>query len=312
MKLTNRKNYPAIVVNALKHVSDKYSKGEGVDISVTELISPPLMRILKKRHYDEITEDVEDRMFSFFGSLAHEFIENIDSPDVLFKEQRVLIEVGGWILSGQFDLIYKDKDEIILADIKFTSKYAVKDGCKTEWARQLNIYRYMIMSLKDHHSKLKNKIHEQIESIDRMEIIAPIRDATFLDDKLVVLPVKKFKDYKVKEYIEKRIALHKLCEDEITGKIPECTPEDRWQDSTKYAVCPGAGKKSLKNHDTRVQAEAHASTKENLVVEVRPQENKRCSRFCSVSRFCWWWTDYNEGYITDSYTGDIPVRRKYK
>jgi len=273
-KLTNRKGYPDIVVKAVENIASKYSKGEGVDISVTELIAPPLMRILKKKHYDEITEDVEDRMYSFFGSLAHEFIENIESEDVIYKEQRLFIEVNGWMLSGQFDLIYKDKGEVVLADIKFTSKYAVQNGVKKEWERQLNVYRYMV---------------EETCKIDRMEVIAPIRDAGWIDDKIKVMAVKKYKLHKVKEYIEKRVAFHQLCESDITGKVPECMPEERWQDPEKWAVCPGHGKKSLKNHDTRASAEAHAATKDNLVVEVRPAENKRCSRFCNVSKWCWWW-----------------------
>jgi len=283
MKLTNRKNYPDIVVKALQHVSDKYSKGEGADISVTELIGPPLMRILKKKHYKQIEEDAEDRMYSFFGSIAHEFVENVQSEEVLYREQRMYIEVGGWVLSGQFDLVYKHDDKVTMTDVKFSSKYAVKDGCKKDWERQLNIYRYMFED-----SNNKNINVDSLE-VNRLEIFAPIRDAGFLDDKLVVLPVKKYKSYKVKEYIEKRIAFHKLCEDEMIDKIPECTPEERWQDPEKYAVMTKTAKKSLKNHDTRASAEAHAAKTKGGYVEVRPAENKRCSRFCNVSKWCWWW-----------------------
>ncbi len=86
MILTNRKSYPGIVVNAVKSVADKYSMGEETDISVTQLISAPLVRILRERHKDEVAEDVEDRMYSFYGSLAHQFIENIDDEGVEFKE----------------------------------------------------------------------------------------------------------------------------------------------------------------------------------------------------------------------------------
>lgn len=278
MKLTNKKGYPDIIVEAVAHLNSKYSRGVGADISVTELISAPLQRLLKKKYYDEITEDVEDRIFSFYGSLAHELLENIQSESVLYKEQRLFMEFGGMTLSGQFDLIYKDKGKVCLADFKFTSKYAVKDGCKKDWERQLNIYKYMF-----------ENTHKDNLKIEKLEIIAPIRDAIFLDDKITVLPVKSYKSYKIKEYIEKQIAFHKICEDEITGQIPECTPEERWQDPEKFAVMIPGAKRSLKNHDSRCSAEAHASKIEDGYVEIRPAENKKCSRYCNVSKWCWWW-----------------------
>lgn len=278
MILTNKKGYPDIVVEAVRHMNSKYTKGEGADISVTELIAPPLMRILKKKHYDEITEDVEDRMYSFFGSLAHELLENIKSDSVLYKEQRLFIDVGGLRLSGQFDLIYKSKDEVVLADFKFTSKYAVQDGCKKEWKRQLNVYKYMF---EDNHASNME--------INRLEIIAPIRDARSDENKIAVLPVKCFEPHKIKEYIEKQIAFHKLCEDEIIDKVPECSSEERWEEVTKYAVMTPKAKKSMKNHLVRADAEAHAAEKEDRYVEVRPGKNKRCEGYCSVSKWCWWW-----------------------
>jgi len=256
-----------------------------------------LIRILKKKHYSEIVEDVEDRIYSFYGSIAHEFLENVVCDSVIYKEQRLFLEVGDWLLSGQFDLIYKDSNgKNVLADIKFVSKYAIQDGVKKSYERQVNIYRYMF--------EQENKNIK----IDRMEIFAFVRDAGWIDDKIVVLPVKKYKLHKVKEYIEKRVAFHKLCEDEIVGKCPECDVTERWQDPEKWAVCPGHGKKSLKNHDTRASAEAHAATKDNLVVEIRPAENKRCSRFCSVSVFCPAWAEFKEtGIFPNSYTKIFTV-----
>lgn len=269
------------------------------------MIGPPLMRILKKKHAKEIECDAEDLMYSFFGNLAHYFIENIKDESVLYKEQRLFVEVGGWTLSGQFDLIYKDKNGVCLADVKFTSRYAVQDGVKKDWERQLNVYRWML-------NEVNTMPDNDIDNIDRLEIIAPIRDAGFIDDKLQVFPVKKYKLIKVKEFVEKRIAFHRACDNEMVEKVPECTAEERWCVPDKFAVCPGPGKKSVKNHDTRAAAEAHAATKRDYVVEVRHGENKRCSRFCNVSEFCWWWKDYKDGYITDSYTGKVPKRLKYK
>jgi len=61
---------------------------------------------------------------------------------VAFTEERLFAEVAGWTVSGQFDrmLLFPDGT---LQDYKFTSVWAVPDGCKPEWERQLNALRYL-------------------------------------------------------------------------------------------------------------------------------------------------------------------------
>jgi hypothetical protein len=78
-------------------------------------------------------------------------------------------------------------------------------------------------------------------------------------------------------------------------------------------VCSKAGGKSLKNLNSQAEAEAHVKEKGKegvWLVEPRHQKNRRCEGYCSVRKFCWWWNDLQAGFITDSYSGDVPVRRK--
>ena len=57
MILTNKRQYPGLVTNAISNQSAKYSKGNA-DISTTQLIDAPMQKILKERHADEIIVDV--------------------------------------------------------------------------------------------------------------------------------------------------------------------------------------------------------------------------------------------------------------
>jgi len=65
MKLTNKFNLPDPIVNAVQNQG--YTPGSS-DITVTQLIQPPLIRQLNKKHWDDIEEDASDRVWALFGS----------------------------------------------------------------------------------------------------------------------------------------------------------------------------------------------------------------------------------------------------
>ena len=64
MRLTNRFRMPKAFVRAVEN--DSYHKGDKVDFSVTELLSSPHQRNLKRIHKDEIVEDVIDRVWALY------------------------------------------------------------------------------------------------------------------------------------------------------------------------------------------------------------------------------------------------------
>lgn len=289
MKITNNHDYPLITLEAVKQMNSKYSKGDA-DLSVTELIGSPLISILKERHRDELVDDVSNLMFMFYGSLAHQVIENIEADYILYKEQRMFIEINNMLLSGQFDLVYKLNNKIALDDVKFTTKGVMEDPPKQEWVRQLNVYKYMF----EETNEMK---------IDMLGIVAFARNAIMIDrikSKRIIVPV--YTKEKVKQYLEQRVAFHKICRDDITGRIPECTREERWHEPEIYAVMKDGGKRSLKNHTDRAEAEAHAARTDKGYIEVRPEVNKRCEGGCIVVKWCWAYNEFKEtGIFPDSY-----------
>ncbi len=72
MKLTNKFDTPDAIVAAIE--ADPYTK-DGADFSVTELISPPQIRRLWKKHHEDISIDVRDEVWKLLGKGVHAALE---------------------------------------------------------------------------------------------------------------------------------------------------------------------------------------------------------------------------------------------
>ena len=98
MKYTNLSNLPKAIERAVEN--DPYESN--ADISTTRLIAPPRIRVLQKRNWDLITEDVSDRIFSLLGQSVHHVIERaktrqeISEKRLFYKDDKI---TNGWTLS---------------------------------------------------------------------------------------------------------------------------------------------------------------------------------------------------------------------
>ena len=72
MKVTNKYNLPQTIVNVLNRPT--YTKGKA-HLSVTEALSSPRIVQLRKRHWDELEEDVADKVWAIFGTAIHSVLE---------------------------------------------------------------------------------------------------------------------------------------------------------------------------------------------------------------------------------------------
>ena len=84
MKITNHHNLSAPIVEALSR--DDYTRGAS-HRSVTQLIDSPRIRILRERHWDELTEDVSEKMWSVLGTAVHRIFEDYAGDDVISEER---------------------------------------------------------------------------------------------------------------------------------------------------------------------------------------------------------------------------------
>lgn len=276
MKITNRAGLPDPIVQAVKN--DPYTRGES-DISVTQLIKPPQMRVLEKWHYDEIEEDVADRLWALYGQAVHHILDRA-GVDAL-SEERMYTTVNGYTVSGQFDRLTLTQDGT-LSDYKMTSVYAVKDGVKPEWEAQLNLLDYL-SAINGHH-------------VGNLEIVALLKDwrraeyrrnpAEYPDVPAAALPVKRWSFEEQERYIAERVDLHMGAEH--NGEIPPCTDEERWMKPAKWAWMREGRKSAVRLFDSMEAAEEAISSggKKGDYIDYRPGEAVRCNSYCGAAQWC--------------------------
>lgn len=190
------------------------------------------------------------------------------------------------VISGQidnFDVLNKT-----LTDYKICSKWAISDGAKDEWIKQLNIYNWLI-----HHS-LGNEVN-------KIYVEAILRDwSKIQSEKIPGYPKRQVEKVSIPiwdintttEYIVERCISHLsalLLNDEKTIEL--CSKEERWEKDTIYAIKKKDRKSAIKLLDSKEEAEdwitRNTKPKEALYVEERLGESIRCKHYCSVKNLCW-------------------------
>lgn len=289
MKLTNKYGLPETFMNILARPT--YNKG-GAHLSATELLSSPRIVQLKRRHWDDLEEDVSDKLFAMLGTAMHNMLEH-GKGDNHIIEQRLHANVEGWDISGAIDLQIVEPDGVIVQDYKTTGAWAVMNP-KPEWEQQLNIYAYLVERVKS-------------TPVKAVQITAIIRDHNKRDAKTKEdYPKAPFKvidiplwTYEQREnFIKERIRLHSDAHfaAETNDTLPACTPEEMWEKPTSYAVRKIGNKRATAVCETHDQAEAKIEELgKGYEIEVRPGERTRCAEYCQVRDFCSQWKDYNNG-----------------
>jgi len=304
MIFTNEYELPEPLFNALTH--DGYVKRG--DISVTSLIMPPRIRVLSQRHDERLVGDVSERLWMLLGTAVHAILENaggkyrddqgyIDAfaienpgppndPDSLFCRKEIELETQceEWTVTGTADLWEYPGT---LSDYKITSVWSVISGKpKPEWIAQLNLYGLMA--------------HMQGYAVDKLQICAILRDHSKLKAlggkgypkvPFRVVPVPMWSQEKAATYLKQRVRLHQEAEGLADNYLPFCTPEERWERPTVYAVRKTANKTATKLHEDKEAAAEHAETLaektgKKHVVDTRTGESVRCESYCAVAPFC--------------------------
>lgn len=275
MHITNSHNIPETLVSAIKN--DPYHQ-DG-HISVTSLIAPPRIRCLKARHDDAIQEDVTDRIWALLGQAVHGVLERAEVTDSI-QEKRLAAEIMGWKITGQADLWEKPAT---LSDYKVTSTWAVIGNPKPEWITQLNIYGWLF--------------RQHGYPVNELQIVAICRDWSknqamrsgngYPQCQVKVVPIPLWSDADTLEYIQSRVALHQQAETLEDNALPLCTPEERWERPTKWAVMKKGRKSAVKLFDDEDGAKAMVKELgKPHSVECRPGESVRCQGYCPVRDFC--------------------------
>ena len=209
MKITNKHGLIRPLYLAL--AEDEYSSG-GADYSVSELISPPLLTHLKKKHADELECDAMDNLWRVFGTIGHQIITKHAKGLV---EHRFFHEVDGLKISGQPDIITGEGE---LYDLKIQSVWKIKKKDYKDWTAQLNLYDLLAEK-------------SSLVDIRSLRVIALLRDwsAGFvgIQKNYPELPIQqieitRWSRSEQEEYLKERIRLHE------SDSKALCTSSETW------------------------------------------------------------------------------------
>lgn len=281
MELTNNYHLPEPVINAI--LNDLYDPGES-DITVTQLIDAPRIRLLTRKHYDELKEDAIDRLWILLGQAVHQILERANETGVV--EERLYIDLRGWKVGGQFDRLALVDNT--LQDYKITSAWTAITGPKSEWEKQLNCLAVLA--------------REAGYEVDKLEIFALYRDWSKMKmmqsdnyprHMAESIPIPMWEHRDGLAYMKERIEIHKAAELDL----PDCTHAERWFRPGKFAVMKEGRKTAVKLHDSEWEAQIHIenltkSMKTNpFYIEERPGTYVRCQDYCRVADFCDQWQE---------------------
>jgi hypothetical protein len=278
MKITNKYNLPEALVNAM--LEDGYSKGNS-EYSVTGLLQPPKVALLREQYDDQIEMDVSDKMFTFLGTALHKVLESTVMPDNCTYEERLHTKIEGTTISGAIDVQERGPNGTTVWDYKVTSVWSVINE-KTEWVEQLNMYKWFVETVKG-------------ERVVGLKICAFLRDwskngngANYPQASIVTIDIPMWTATETEEFIMKRLNAHKKAKmlKDFGEELPPCSNAERWMSETTFAV-KREGRKTAIRVLTNVDEAKEMAAKENGYVETRLGEPRRCAgNYCQVSQWC--------------------------
>ena len=275
MLVTNKHNLPQSLVNAV--TTERHNK-EG-SVSATTLLQGAKQIILTERHWDEIEDDVSDRVWALFGTAVHKLLEECN-PNA-FTEEKFEVERGPKTVTGQVDLY--DMEEKTITDYKTASVWKVKFQSFDDWRRQGLIYAWLLKQ-------------EGLE-VKRCRFIAMLRDWTKGEaQRNADYPQAQIYEYvfdvtekdlsEIEIFINDKVLQIIENEKKSDDEIAPCSAEERWETETTWAIKKAGRKTALKVCHTKAEAEELMPKLGGTEIEERKGQSKRCTDYCLCNKFC--------------------------
>ena len=278
MKVTNKYNLPIALVRAMSR--DDYTKGKS-DYSVTGLLTPPKVALLREQYNDRMEMDISDKMYTFLGTALHKVMEDTVMPENCPYEERLFTEIDGTTISGAIDIQERVPAGTIVWDYKVTSVWSVMYK-KDEWVQQLNMYKWFVETVKK-------------ERVVGLKICAFLRDwsgnktgENYPEASIVIVDIPLWTATEAEEFIRNRLNAHKEAKMvmEFGQELVPCSDKERWMSETTFAV-KREGRKTAIRVLTSEQEAKEMAEKEKGYVETRTGEPRRCAgNYCGVAEWC--------------------------
>ncbi len=242
--------------------------------SVTELLAPPQVRALTRKHHHELSEDVAARLRRFSDGLLHHVLAQLGDADGRRVERLVSYETDDGVVAGSFDVLLVGTE---LIEYRSTSTHRVTKGVPQDWEERLNLYAEILRC--------------GGRSITSLSVYAMFRDFSASRTREEGYPRTEVQAFSVPLWpferagglLRERVVLH--LDAESTGAYAECSSGERWERPTKHALMKVGRKKAVRVYDDRQEAYDNVTTPEHYV-EPRPGLSVRCAFYCRVAVFC--------------------------
>jgi len=284
MIITNKHNLPQAYVDAVKETHPVKDK----QYSVTSLLNPVRELLLKRRHYDEIEQDVSDMIWLIFGSAVHKIIEDADKTGFAEYELSEKI-IDDYMLTGICDLY--NEELFAVEDHKTASVYKIISQDFDDWKKQGLMYAWMLRKKGHYVSRLRfhalmkdwsAKDKRQAEFTGKFYPEHPIWTWEYEITEQDMIDIEEF----IKNKFEEIIKYESVSDDEL----PVCSQEERWNNGDTYRVLKEGQKRALKVTKDRLEALMFANENQ-AVIEVIKGEDRKCKDYCLVCQFCKHWKE---------------------
>lgn len=292
MKITNKLGLPDMLQRAV----EKEYVYRDKRYSITSLLDPDRVIMLKRRYNEEIEQDVSECIWMLFGTVTHYALETgIELKENEYVEEHLEYTFeSGYTLSGIIDHVYDYVD-----DYKTTSVWTVIYGSNNEhWRKQLQMGAYL--HYKKHGKWIsKGRIIAILKDWNRRE---SQKSFNYPDLPVAVLEFDLGEPEEIENWIIERFKTIENLEKLRDSELPLCTMEERFNKGNKYAVKKKTFKKAMKVYDNLEEARDHLINLERKYpgeyeIEERKGEDTKCINYCSCCKFC--------PYYLENYDEDI-------
>ena len=286
MKITNKNNLPSAFVNLTEDSHPIIPK----HYSVTTLLQPTREILLKRRHYDEIEQDVSDMVWLILGSAVHKIMENADKTG--FAEMKLETNVcGDYSLTGICDLYNEELHTV--EDYKTCSVWKVIHQDFSDWKKQGLMYAWLLRKKGLFVNKLR--FHALMKDWSRSDLrISRYRNSFYPEHPIWTweyeITEQDIKD--IEEFINTKMQDIIANESKSDNELPICSEEERWNSGTKYAIIKPGNKRAIKVLDNKEEALKMALELDANVQE-RVGEDRKCIDYCLCKEYCNYWRKTN-------------------
>lgn len=250
---------------------------------ITALIDPPLIRSLKIKHWDELQEDIVDKIWLIRGLALDEYLKrhsrwgltNIKLETIWTKD-----EAGNEITvvakPDYYNILTK-----VLADFKDTSVWSIIND-NVKWEQQLNSYNFLINLLVPQLEICQLQLHAFPKDWKVNEKLRIGADYPIIPMSIIDIP--RWNGLTQHDFIDARL------KDHLENPTRCCTAEERWEKPDCWAVKKKGNKTAKGGKLCKTETEAHqwvvAHSDKQWDIEFRAGKCGRCKKYCVVNKFC--------------------------